>query len=239
MLSDSFVKKDYTPEEKETLKKQEMEQAYLEHAGLEGASVDQLRSTMLSAEEAVCAKQEEMEGIRQRRGRKQNWDEYVDEKRRMGRTLHHSEIIYRLRKLIPSLTCDEGASSEVISLYYYNPRTYFADVQRTGGLINIGWLHKGVNPEYEIDITNDVGIAVGQKRGWRTTLLRLIARWRNPVSNCWRCDRHGQTCESCLPYRRRNSLITEEQALAEFGPPSAGATASMYRLGLWNFRNGN
>jgi hypothetical protein len=208
-LSDSFVKKECTPAKKEALKKQEMEAAYLSEAGLEDRDTAKLRKTMLSADEAVCAKAEQQENILQRRGRKEDWDEYVDERRRWGRALHHSEIIRKLRNLIPTLVCADGATPNAISLYYYNPHVYFPDVQRKGGFVNIGWIYGGYNPEFEIDLVDRYQRALGQKRGWRTTLLRMIL----------------------------NKLITEKQADEAFGAPPFTPTASNYRRQLFAFRN--
>jgi hypothetical protein len=216
-LQDSFVKKEFTPAEQAAAHKAEMESAYLTESGLEGADVTKLRSTMLSPSEAVAAKKEQQTNILQNRGRKKDWDEYVDEKRRMGRVLHHSEIISKLKKLIPSLICADGATPNSISLYYYNPRAIFMNGQKRGGLVNIGWIQGGWNPEYEIDVVDDVGRAIGQKRGWRTLLLRLI----------------------CLKdeFGTRRPILTEQQANEHFGYPSNGQTASNYRAHLWRYRH--
>jgi len=224
-LSDSFIRNrtSLTPAQKEQLKQEEMKQALLEEAGLEGKDANYLRKQMLSSEEAVEAKQEELDNSRIKKSRKKDWEEFVDEKRRMGHALHHSEILPRLHRLIPNLEVRDGRIKDAISLYIWDRNHPFEDPllpggKKVGGVVFLGWLKKGYNPEYEIDIVNDVGIARGQKRGWRTLLLRMI------------CRRHPETFAP-------TSLFTEEQALAEFGLPSNGETASEYRRQLYEFRN--
>ena len=230
-LSDSFVKKEFTPAEQAAAHKAEMESAYLTESGLEGADVTKLRSTMLSPSEAVAAKKEQQTNILQNRGRKKDWDEYVDEKRRMGRVLHHSELLLNFRKLIPNFLAADGETPNSISLYYYDPRAKF--VGRIGGYINIGWIQGGWNPEFEIDICDDIGRAIGQKRGWRTNLVRMICRYRLP-------DHDLTTTKEIQQYhlyKQPWSLFTEEQALETFGQPTNGETASNYRMHLFRFRN--
>lgn len=215
MLND-FVKTEFTPEQKKQNREKEMQDAFMEEAGLEGADADYLRKQFLSAEEATIAKAEQLEDIRIRKSRKTDWDEYTDAPRRWGRALHHSEIITRLKRLIPNLYVDDGMQRNTISLYIWDRNEKFES--KTGGTVFLGWIHNGWNPEYEIDLVNDVGIAIGQKRGWRTMLIRLI------------CRRDGKTFKP-------RSLITEQQAYEEFGFPTNGATASKFREHLFKFRN--
>lgn len=215
MLQD-FVKKEFTPEEQAFNIEEERKQAFLEESGLEGVDAKKLRSSMLSADEAIAANEELMQDIRARKCRKPDWDEYIDEKRRWGRALHHSEIILRLRRLIPNLCVTEGTMKDTLSLYVWDRTQPF--LGKTGGTVFIGWLHRGWNPEYEIDKVNDAGVAVGQLRGWRTTLLRMI------------CRRDSVTFAP-------KSLFSEEQAYSEFGAPTQGETASNFRMYLHKFRN--
>jgi hypothetical protein len=216
MLSDSWIKQEHTPEQETLGREEELKRAFLEESGLEGKDADYLRKQFLSADEAIAAKTEQLEDIQARKSRKQDWDEYIDIKRRWGRSMHHSEIISRLRRLIPNLCVDDGAYSDTLSLYIWDRTAQFA--YKTGGTIFLGWLHRGENPEYEVDLVNPVGIAIKQYRGWRTLLVRLI------------CRRDAKTF---LP----KSLFTEDQARAEFGEPTNGATASNYRGHMWKFRN--
>lgn len=220
-MSDNFVRTEYTEAEKEQNRKKDMELAFLEESGLEGADANYLRKTLLSSEEAIAAKTEQMEDIRARKSRKADWDEYIDFKRRFGRALHHSELIANLKQLIPNLYVTEGVmrhkdGSIDLGLYIWDRTAPFEN--KTGGTVYLGYLHSGWNPEYEIDIVNDVGIAVRKLRGWRTTLLNMIDR---------------RDSKTFFP----KSLFGEYDALNVFGQPTNGATASNYRERLWRFRN--
>lgn len=215
MLKD-YVKKDLSPLEEKLGREQEQKRAFLEEAGIEDWDAQKLRSSMLSAEEAQIAKKEQLDDIRIRKSRKTDWDEYIDAPRRWGRALHHSEIISKLKKLISELCVCDGTIRNTLSLYIWDRNQPFEN--KIGGAVYLGWIHFGYNPEYEVDLINDVGVAVGQKRGWRTMLIRMI------------CRRDAQTF---MP----KSLFTEDAAYAEFGAPSNGETASNYRMHLYKFRN--
>lgn len=221
MLQD-FVRNQYTPEQEKSNRDKEQQDAFMEESGLEGADVDYLRKQFLSAEEATAAKAEQLEDIRIRKSRKTDWDEYVDAPRRWGRAMHHSEIISHLKKLIPGLYVCDGTIKNTLSLYVYDKNATFQEDPRkevkVGGTVCLGWIHQNWNPEYEVDLVNDVGVAVGQKRGWRTTLIRMICR---------------RDVKTFMP----KSLFTEDAAYREFGSPSNGSTASNYRMHLYKFRN--
>lgn len=216
MALKDFVRTEYTEAEKQANRDQEMRDALMEETGLEGASVQKLRDTMLPSEEAVIAKTEQMDDIRARKSRKPDWDEFVDAKRRWGKAMHHTEILARLRRLIPNLYVDEGTIRNTLSLYIWDRNQPFEG--KVGGTVFLAWIHLGWNPEYEVDIVDDIGVAKSQKRGWRTVLIRMITRRR---------------AHTFLPA----SLFTEEQAWAEFGYPTNGNTASKYREHLFKFRN--
>jgi len=219
-LTDSYVKQEFTTADLE----QERLNAYLEEAGLEGREVDKLRNTLLSPEEAVAAKHEQLTNVRQRRGRKTDWEEFVDVKRRMGRVLYYSEFTRCLRRIVPSLIVVHGAQRARLGLYtvWNMPADEIPDYRGKRRFVEcpiyLGWVDEGYLPEYEIDRVNEIGVAVGQRRGWRTILLRMIARK----------DARG----------RPASIISERQAEEAFGWPTNGPTASNYRRQLWNFRNG-
>lgn len=246
MLSDSWIKKEISTEQD---LEEQRKSALLEEMGITTSDVDKLRKTMLSGDEAVCAKNEELTHIRQHRGRKADWEEFVDAKRRMGRIMHHSEFIRRLRPLIPSLIVAPGRVIGQLGLYMVRSTPVKECLDYRGAEkshfsmpVYIGWIHQGEMPEFEIDLVNEAQIPIGQKRGWRTILLRLIARWNyemdvstatgvresRPKLDIW--DR---------PIKAgRASIITEKQALDAFGCPTNGLTASGYRRQLWEFRNG-
>ena len=96
----------------------------------------------------------------------------------------------------------------------------------------------GESPEYEIDLVNDVNIAIAQRRGWRTILLRMIAR-RYKCDQCKQGERPnpriGCGKNGC---GNATSLVSEDAVESVFGFPTNGATASNYRKQLWEFRNG-
>lgn len=237
-LADSYVKKDINPVDELEIQRQE---SLLKEMGINRNEADKLRGTMLSPQEAVCAKQEELVRARQHKGRKSDWEEFADAKRRMGRVMHHSEFVRRLRTIVPNLVVAQGGQRNRLGLYSVRS-TPVSEVPTYAGPekhhfpcpVYLGWIEMGVMPEYEIDITNDVQIAIGQKRGWRTVLLSMIVRWHlrlnalgEPALDMWN-----------RPTRlARASFITEEQALDAFGHPSNGATASNYRKQLYEFRN--
>ena len=220
---------------------EEHQEQLLDSMGLSLHEANYLRTQMLSAEEAVAAKSEELTAIRQHKGRRSDWEELADAKARMGRPMHHSEFIRKLRTIVPSLIVTDGRKRGTLSLfmvrstpvkevpdYKGSERTTFACP------VYFGWIHSGDMPEYEIDLIDGFQCAIGQKRGWRTILLRLIARWNKrlelngePSLDIWGC-----------PIRvSRASIITEEQAHEVFGYPSNGITASNYRRQLYDFRN--
>ena len=222
MTLQDFVKTEYTAEQKEAQRQQEMKDALMEEAGLEGKTCDELRRTMLSASEAIAAKTEQLDDIRARKSRKKDWDEYVDAKRRWGRALHHSEIIPHLRQLVPNLFVCDGMVKNTLSLFTWD-RSWPFEIDgnkkaKIGGTVYQGWMQYGYSPEYEIDITDKIGVAKRQIRGWRTVLIRMITR-REP--------------ETFIPC----SLFSEEQAWELFGSPTNGDTASKWREHLYKFRN--
>ena len=220
-LSDSFVKKEFSPEVEREVQQRE---ALLEEMGLEDRSVEKLKKTLLSPNEAIIAKNEELTHIRQHKGQRDYWEEFIDAKRRMGRLMHHSEFTTKLKSLIPSLIYLQGAQRNRLGLYIIKNvpadeiEGYRGSFKFVECPIYIGWMEMGYSPEYEIDKVNDAMVAVGQRRGWRTILLNLIARK----------DQLG----------RPTPIISEDDCYRVFGFPSNGDTSSFFRMRLWKFRNG-
>lgn len=244
-LADSYVKKGFGPGDELA---EQRKDALLEEMGITRNDVDKLQAMMLSPDEAVCAKREELETIRQHKSRKEQWEEFIDAKRRMGRVLHHSEIISRLREIVPSLVVCRGAQRNRIGLYVVKntPVTEIKDYplwNRKMDFVDcpyfISWLDEGYSPEYEIDLVNDAQVAIGQRRGYRTLLLRLVAR---RAVHCKLCEEYDPKGFKPHPHPglkgRPTSIISEQQALEVFGHPTNGPTASNYRRQLWEFRNG-
>lgn len=220
---------------------EEHQEQLLDAMGLSLHEANYLRTQMLSADEAVCAKAEELTTIKQSKGRRSDWEELADAKARMGRPLHHSEFIRRLRTIIPSLIVTDGRVRDTLSLFMVRS-TPIKEVPDYKGPekttfscpVYIGWIHSGDMPEYEIDLIDGFQCAIGQKRGWRTILLRLIARWNKKL------ELNGEPSLDIWgrPIRvSRASIVTEEQAHNVFGAPSNGITASNYRRQLYEFRN--
>lgn len=153
----------------------------------------------LSPAEKLAERQEQLYRARAKQripGQEDRTDPYP----RLGRPLHHTEIIHRLRKLIPSLTLRDGVGTN-ISLYSVSPN---------GEALNfLGFVYRGDNPEYSTWLLGPDDVPTAERRGWRTTLLRLILSGR----------------------------VTEQQIDKTFPRPSNGATASAYRRQLFNFRN--
>ena len=220
---------------------EEHQEQLLDQMGLSLHEANYLRTQMLSADEAVCAKSEELIAIKQHKGRRSDWEELADAKARMGRPMHHSEFIRTLRTIIPSLIVTDGRVRGTLSLFMVRSTPVkevpdYKGPEKTNFScpVYIGWIHSGEMPEYEIDLIDGFQCAIGQKRGWRTILLRLIARWNKKL------ELNGEPALDIWgsPIRlSRASIITEEQAHAAFGEPTNGITASNYRQQLFAFRN--
>ena len=241
-LADSYVKKDFSAaDELEEQRKADL----LEAMGLEDGDVKKLKETLLSPSEAVAAKDEELRNIRQHKGQKDDWEEFIDRKRRMGRILHHSEFIRLLRRSIPNLIAAPGRQRNRIGLYVTRnmPREEVPDYRGNWSWVEVpiyvGWIEEGLMPEYEVDLVNDIGVAIGQWRGWRTILLQMNARrWR-----CSRCQQGERPrplpCNfNVLGCGKPTSIINEKTMTKIFGHPTNGATASYFRRTLYEFRNG-
>lgn len=239
-LIDSWVKKEF---DASFSIEEERKGALLEAMGLEDRDVQKLQKMMLSPDEAVEAKAEELARIRIHKGRKPDWEEFIDFERRMGRALQPSEFIRKLRTAIPTLIVAPAAQPRRASLYVLRNvpveevPDYRGQLKRIELPIYVGWLDLHLLPEYEIDLPNDAGVAIKQIRGWRTILLRLHCR----KFLCERCqqgevsNRKGCGLRGC---GKRTPLVSEQTMLVTFGPPSNGATASNYRRQLYEFRNG-
>lgn len=240
MLTDSYVKKGFGRGDE---LEEERKAALLSEMGLEDRDVKKLQSTMLSHDEAVCAKKEELEQIQRHKGQKDDWEEFVEAKRRIGRALPHAEFIRCLRPVICNLVVSPAAEIGRVSLYVTRNvpvdevPDYRGQWKRIEMPIYIGWVELGVLPEYEIDLVNDVGVAIGQRRGWRTILLRLMLR-RYTCARCQQGERPNRKGCGVRGCGRPTPLVSEEAILQAFGDPSNGPTASNYRRQLWEFRNG-
>lgn len=127
---------------------------------------------------------------------------------RRGRTLHASDLILKIHKLVPSLFITEGGIVNHLAMYLVADEPQ----SKWGGknFKYFGGLEYAVLPEYDVwsfDEKIDVGIRV-EETGWRNILLRFI----------------------------REGLITEDQCHKSFGRPS-GRGADTWNKKLWNTRN--
>lgn len=226
-LSDSYVRKDFLPADE--LEHARAEQL-LDEMGLTDRDLGRLRNQMLSHDEAVAAKQEELTHIRQHKGRKPEWQEFLNAKARMGRVFYANDFIARLQTILPQLRCADGRVRETIALFTPLIRTYEDGFH--AGWDYIGWIHSTWNPEYTIDYCDEDGVPRGRRNGWRNILLSGITR--KDGTGKWTLKGQGVVQDGT---GKPLKVITEEQALEAFGYPSNGDTASLYRKALWEFRN--
>jgi hypothetical protein len=97
-------------------------------------------------------------------------EEYADVEARMGRLMHSTELINKLRNEL-KLKCwyREHPQEDKITLV----------VQRKEGLpLEVGcWVKQGWMPEYTVMGFDDHGVPLAEKyRGWRTAILQLILK---------------------------------------------------------------
>jgi hypothetical protein len=142
---------------------------------------------------------------RQRHEDQEEWRLY---EARRGRTMHASEFILKLHKLVPSLFIKEGGIYNHLAMYLVADQP-----QKKWDGKNFkyfGWVEYTTLPEYDIwsfDEAIDVCIRV-EEGGWRNILLRFI----------------------------REGLITEEQCDKTFGKPT-GRGANTWHKKIWNHKN--
>jgi hypothetical protein len=228
-LTDSWVKKEFAPETVVNIQQQE---SLLEEMGITRDDADYLRKSALSADEAVAGKQEELDTMRIHKGRKKNWLLYIDRQARMGKVLVGSEVVRRLRTILPQLFVYDGRVRGTWGLAYPVIKHFNFELRR--GWEYLGWIYSDWNPEYEIDETDDLECVIGRRQGYRTVLLNNIIR----------TDGDGKWLLTDRMTIRQNgtglplNIVTEEKALEAFGYPTNGPTASNYRKYLWEFRNG-
>jgi hypothetical protein len=83
---------------------------------------------------------------------------------RLGKVMHHSELVSKLQKVVPNLVVWPGNIAGDISLYrIYGEQVDFICYS------NEGWL-----PEFSIVEFNKDMQPIHERRGWRTVLLRII-----------------------------------------------------------------
>ena len=229
-MSDDFVKKDFSIEDETWHNK---EAALMEEMGITGRTAEdaaKLRKTMLSASEAVQAKQEELTAIRQHKGRRDDWQDYLDMRARMGQVIQGPELLRKLRTLFPNMKHAGGRVRGTISLVTPVTRTYEDGFH--WGMDYLGWIYADWNPEYQIDYVDEDGVPRGNRQGWRTLLLRNITRKDGTGAFVLKGQRIVKDGTG-----RPLKIVTEDKVKKVFGEPS-GAARSKYVRQLWRFRHG-
>ena len=127
---------------------------------------------------------------------------------RPGRALDCSLFLQKLLHIYPSLHVRQGGVKGDLAVYATSPTAK----QEWGGrdFHYMGFVTLGTMPEnstYEFDSHRDILLRV-KDVGWRSVLLRFV----------------------------ENNILTEDQCLKEFGPPSGGVNSLWYKK-LYRHRN--
>lgn len=148
-----------------------------------------------------------------KRARWEDQEEFRKDGARVGHRMHVTEFLRRVKKYIPNLFVIEGGVQGDLALFVIYP----GPQSRLDGkdYEYITYIPEGWSNEFSTyEFNNDTDTPVREKwnggRGWRTVLLRLI----------------------------KKDLITDAQALAEFGP-AEGEGARIYNKEVWKHRNRN
>ena len=163
-------------------------------------------SPVMSTEEHLYSQREKNYAA----SRKQRWahqDDYRNDEARLGRLMHHSELLLQLHRLIPNLYIIDGRILGDLAIY----KTYGGPQKRLEGnsFEYLFYMPTGFLPEFSTYEFNERDVIVKEKqRGWRTVLLRLV----------------------------RTGLLTEEKCRKVFGE-ALGAGATVWHRKLWEFRN--
>lgn len=136
-------------------------------------------------------------------------EEFRQYEARVGTSMHCSDLLLKLHKLVPSLYVKQGGIEGDLALYLVagEPQSKWDGKNYK----YMGYVTFAMLPEYslyEFDEKLDVMIRASE-RGWRDVLLRFI----------------------------KDGLISEQTCDKVFGrPSSSGATVGWYKK-LWNYRN--
>lgn len=126
---------------------------------------------------------------------------FKDFERRRGEVLHSSEFIYRVLELNPQIVVRHQINFEDDWGFY---------VGILNRLIYLSGFHNGWLTEFSYTFVDKKDLPTEERRGWRTVLLRLIAK----------------------------GILTWEQVVGEFGN-SDGLNSERWFLYSEPFRNGN
>lgn len=142
-----------------------------------------------------------------KRQRMDRQEEFKNEAARIGRMMHHSDLIRVLRQLAPSLYITDGNIEGDLAVF----QTYGAPQPELEGRTfrYLFYIPTGYLPEYSLYEFNDRDIPIREsQRGWRTVLLRLI----------------------------KTGLLSEDTVNFVFGP-ATGPASTIYNSTLYDFRN--
>jgi len=197
----------------------------------------ELGDTRLNPEESVIRTREE---LLSQEAKKKYWkqEELEDVERSLGPRINWTDLIRRLQKLNPGIQVKDGlkddkgissvalyirkkaseyTSEEKIMLelgqaasntlgYDYPPNgVFFLDHRYIGGF------PKHEMPEWAHVLTDNTKVAVRERRGWRSVLIKLI----------------------------QSGVITYSQAIKEFGDPSHDRRATFWNDALQKYRRSN
>lgn len=142
----------------------------LEAAIAEFASHDPHGHTDSQTQEELCRVKEENDNL----ARDYQWlnpGEYEDEKARIGRIMHSSELIKKLT---------EECGISAVYRPHPQPKRVTLLVDKTQGIQGMEvacWVQFGYMPEYSICNFDDHGVVLQEAyRGWRTVLLQLLVK---------------------------------------------------------------
>jgi hypothetical protein len=231
-MSDDFVKQYFTEEDEAWHNK---EAALMEEMGITGntaADAAKLRNTMLPAKEAVIAKQEEMTHIRQHKGRKQDWQDYLDMRSRMGKVLMGSDLLRKLRLVLPDMNAVDGRVRGTISINTPVVRTY--EDGRHWGMDYIGWIYEDWNPEFRIDHVDEDGVPKGSRQGYTDIFLNNIIRKDGTGDFVLKDNMRVVQDGTGKPLK----IMTEAGVKKVFGECTQTPARSKYVRQLWRFRHG-
>lgn len=135
---------------------------------------------------------------------------FKDFERRRGFVLHSSEFIYRVQKLNPCV---------IVQAQLNFPGEWGLYVELNNKLVYLSGFHGGWLTEFSYTLVDERDIPTEERRGWRTVLLKLMARgilaWEEAVEEFGHSD--GLNSDRWMmytePYRNRNGQRSIERNL--------------------------
>lgn len=136
---------------------------------------------------------------------------FKDFERRRGECLHSSEFIYRVQELNPFVIIQH-------QINFDSDWGMYLDVRDR--LVYLSGFHNGWLTEFSYTFVDERDIPTEERRGWRTVLLRLMARgvlsWEQVVSEFGHSD--GLNSERwhtyTMPFRNYNGQRAVERNLS-------------------------